>query len=135
MHLYVTKTDSSGRPLPDQVIQDGPALVIPVAQEEGKPIEIRYDFDPPLQLPAPGKYWFAIKEDWCDAGFLLHASKTNPYPDGEAWMTSPDLRCIGVGGSPGSFGGDYDLIFTLEFCTDGTPNQTRTWGSLKAHYR
>ncbi len=135
MRLYITEVDTAGRPLVDKVIEDGPDLVIPVGKEPGRPIEVKYEFNPPLQLPGPGRYWFAIKEGWCSAAFQLLAQNTNSYAYGAAWQTTPDVYCEGVGFAPDSYGGGFDLIFNVDFCAADTPSKQTTWGAMKAHYR
>ena len=100
--------------------------------------KVQYIFDPPFQLPAPGRYAFFV-QDPCSFPFdlLLHSSG-DAYPHGKLWSTSRannfDGRCRI------SFPFDYDLnddlIFEIVFCKDSaTPVRTTTWGRLKVIYR
>ena len=140
MHLYITEVDSLDRPISYKILLDGPSIVIPTIGDGITPDKVQYVFDPPLQLPYPGKFFFAIKEEWCDFVFELLASSANPYPDGKAWRMEPlDLECLGLGCCPVEFGGVYDLIFEVEFCKPPTTDvpfpKGDSWGRVKGRYR
>ena len=135
MHLYITALDSLGYPDIFSVLLDGPSLVIPIGPTPTSPTEVRYEFDPPFELPAQGSYWFGIKEDWCDYAFDLLADTTGSYPEGAAWRLERLPSCEGVGCCPESFGGGFDLIFEIEFCSTDVQTQTSTWGRTKVRYR
>jgi hypothetical protein len=138
MHLFITKVDSSGRPLLREVVLDGPSRVIPFGGG-GFPVKIDYEFDPPIQLPGAGKYFFAIKEEECSYVIVLLGDTLNPYAQGSAWRTEPqDLGCEGIGCCSFDFGGRVDLAFEVEFCrTDevGVVRRGQSWGTVKARYR
>ena len=140
MHLYITEVDSLERPISQKILLDGPSIVLTTVGDSITPQRVQYVFDPPFQLPYPGKFYFTIKEEWCNFVVPLIASSANPYPHGTTWAMEPlDFRCLGLGCCPDDFGGVYDLIFEVEFCLPPTTDvpfpKGDSWGKIKAHYR
>ena len=140
MHLYITKVDSTGRPLVEEVLLDGPSIVISTVGDGMTNDKVQYSFDPPFSLPEPGRYFFAIKEEWCDAHFILLSDSLDSYPDGKAWRIEPiNFLCEGLGCCASGLGVNFDLIFEVEFCllptTDVPFPKEDSWGKIKADYR
>jgi len=131
-HIWIAKADSSGRPIPDSVILDGPTL--PGRYGDGvTPTPFRFEFEPPLALPGQGKYEFAIQDDPCYGTIQMLFNAFDQYPDGEVWLHSRSLECH-LRNYPSEFS-NVDLIFQIEFCQMATPTRTETWGRIKSSYR
>ena len=131
-HLWIASADSTGRPVPDSVILDGPTL----AGRYGDgvtPTPFRFEFNPPFALPAPGNYELAIQDDPCYGTIQLLMNSYNGYAQGSVWLHSRSLDCL-LRNYPSQFP-DVDLIFQVEFCDIPTPTLPRTWGRLRAAYR
>jgi hypothetical protein len=133
LRLYVTETDSTGRPDNFKVLQNGPTIVN--RHGDGvNPTPFRWEFDPPLALPGPGTYAFFIAQDPCLVYFDLIGTSEGAglYPDGCLWTSG---RGCYLSGYPRPFC-LADLIFQVEFCTDRiTAIKTESWGTLKLIYR
>jgi hypothetical protein len=135
MHLYVTETDSTGFPLLNRVVVEGPTLVL--FGDGVNPTPFRWDFDPPVILPRPGTYAFFVCQDPCLVYFdvLTTAEDVGLYPDGISWCTERSAACNLYGTWPDPFPRG-DLIFQVEFCRDApTPVRGATWGEVKVLYR
>ncbi len=135
LRLYVLEVDSTATPYP-RILRIGPTLQI----ENGDgvhPIRFRFVLDPPLVLPRPGYYEFAVQvaPPECDGATSLLGDTRNPYPGGAAWRhpRTDYLDCRLRSARPGDPGDD--LIFELEFCVAPTPVRRSSWGSLKMRYR
>ncbi len=136
MQLWITEVDSAGRPRTDAILLEGPAVVIDAPGDLATPEPVVYEFDPPFVLPRTGKFWFGIKEVWCDFIFGLLATASNPYSEGCAWRLQPTgSLCVGLGVSPDNYDGQLDLAFKIEFCDMAVPVQSGSWGRVKAVYR
>ncbi len=131
--FFLAPVDSTGMPVPFTILYDGPINREQVASGEN-PIPIRFTFDPPIALPRPGKYCFALKQYTCDSAFRLRAKISNPYPDGMAWDIGNTWNCVGVGVARNE-DPNLDLVFAISFCDTGTPARPKTWGELKVRYR
>ena len=135
IHLWITKADSLGGPLPHDVVLDGPTLVHPFG-DGVHPIEFRFVFDPPVQLPGPGTYEFILNSTPCGGGWwdILAHHGGEIYPGGILWAHS---RSVYVDCLPRLFPApqDADLVFKIEFCDTVTAVRQRTWGAMKARYR
>jgi len=132
MKLWITAVDSTGMPLTDSVVFDGPAIQ---ATGDGvSPTEVRYSFSPPISLPHRGQYFLAIQEP-CYGYFDLVTTVGNAYAGGNLWRTGRSLLsgCI-LQPNPDSFAPN-DLVFTIVFCGTSTPVRRGTWGDLKVLYR
>jgi len=135
LRLYVLELDSTGMPDYARILLYGPTLQI-LYGDGVHPIRFRYVLDPPLVLPGPGHYEFAIQvaPPVCDGSTALLGDTLNSYPDGGTWRhhrTYPN--CYLTVASPGNAGDD--LVFELEFCEMPTPVRRTSWGELKARYR
>jgi len=134
MHLYITRADSTGKPLLDQIVLNGPTLYNPYG-DGIHPVPFQWLFDPPLTLPGTGHYAFFLALSPCILGYfdvLGRESQQDLFPDGSFWWTgrSADCSLIGLNNNPVA-----DLVFALEFCdTHSTPVLRKTWGELKARY-
>jgi hypothetical protein len=63
IHIYINPIDSLGRPDVDHMLLNGPTLH---TNGDGiNPTAFEFVFDPPLQLPKPGAYEFALQSDPC----------------------------------------------------------------------
>jgi hypothetical protein len=137
MHLFITEFDSA-TDIPitwgTGILLDGPVLVVPYS-DGVHPLPVRFDLNPPFALPHPGTYFFAVKENLCYGFFALAADTTDPYPEGQSFITSANYDCAGLGGTPGISNRFQDLIFTIEFCELAVPTRKATWGGVKAYYR
>lgn len=132
MQLYITATDSTGRPIAP-VLQRGPTVVVPYGDGIHH-IEFRFAFDPPLALPARGLYFFAVQPDPCIGYFDMPVDTLNGYPDGRMWWTRRNRACDTLG-PLSELPPEVDLIFTVEFCDVMTPTLRNSWGRLKVLYR
>jgi hypothetical protein len=136
IHLYVTRADSTGTPLPLQIVLDGPSLVVPNG-DCVHPIPFQWTFDPPLILPGAGTYAFFLQVPMsqCPSYFdVLGHDGQDAYPPGHLWSTLRTDFCDlpqGLVSWPAS-----DLNFIAVFCdTHSTPTLRHTWGELKTRYR
>jgi hypothetical protein len=134
MQLFIGLMAASDplRPDPLAVLSDGPIQVLTGPSETPRPV--RFEFEPPLALPEPGRHYFAIKESACIALFVLLADSTGGYAGGDAWEIRPSPGCVGLGNSARSLG-DTDLIFEIEFCAPTVGAEVRSWGAMKSIYR
>lgn len=134
MKLWITEVDSSGVPLTDHVLLDGPWISYPFG-DGIHPTKIQYLFDPPFALPRRGTFYFAIQE-LCYGYFDLLVSHSDPYAQGSAWRSGRSfLSGCGLRPYPNRLL-HPDLVFTIDFCRDTTTAVRRTsWGRLKAIYR
>ncbi len=133
---YFMGTDSTGMPDRNQILSVGPTLIIPNG-DGVHPIEFKWTFDPPVVLPAPGKYAFYLFQDPCGAWFDVISNKSaqgQTYPDGVLWDSGRSWGCTPT---PWSYPyDDADVIFRMEFCdTSTTPTRASSWGDLKVRYR
>jgi len=133
MKLWITEVDSVGMPLTDRVIQEGPVIQV-VFGDSINPIELRWNLDPPVELPNSGSYAVFVQQ-LCVGFFGLYISEADVLGGGHLWRTERS-----------EFGGCYlreypnaivgrDLVFTVEFCEEGTPARRSTWGRVKSVYR
>lgn len=134
--LWITEVDSTGRPDVDRPIQEGPVMRF-IYGDGIHPIEMKFVLDPPVVLPRPGQYYFAV-QDYCGSSSLvLLRDSTNSYPGGHIWKN--DITCFEACSYLRAFMlsfPDEDLVFTVEFCGDApTPVRGRSWGELKIKYR
>jgi hypothetical protein len=115
--LYVTKTDTSGRPDSRRVIHTGPTLFIPIG-DEIQPTAFVFTFDPPLALPHRGRYCFALQSYGLLNTWAALSNKDNPFADGLVWITPRS------DGGLMPFTNDYpqlDLAFRIEFVNPALP--------------
>ena len=140
MKLYISEVDSTERPITDQLLLDGPSVVLTIDGDGVTPERVDFVFNPPFALPRTGKFFFAIKGGLCVSVVDLLSDTTNSYPHGKAWKVEPaTLLCEDLGCCPWDFGGNIDLIFDIEFCLSSTTDvpfpRRDSWGKLKAFYR
>lgn len=134
MHLFIgamSLTDSL-RPDPLTVLFDGPIEVLKGPSQIARPV--RFELDPPWALPRVDRYFFAVKENLCSAGFAVLTDSTDCYTEGDAWQILPSAGCQGLGNNCNSLMG-IDLIFSIEFCSPSTGLESPSWGGVKALYR
>jgi len=127
IHIWITTTDATGRPVATGVIQNGPTLSIPFG-DNVHPIRYEFVFDPPVALPRPGLYYFALTADPCFGFWDILYDDRNDYPDGEAWENGRTQDChlrIQPTGFP-----SVDLVFTIAFCHATTAVKGTSWGGL-----
>jgi hypothetical protein len=135
--IFVMPVDSLGVPDVNHILQDGPTLQI---IDGGAPhmTPFRFVFDPPVVLPMPGEYEFAIQGNNCQgySGFSTNDSDGHYYPDGTFW--DHGRQAFSCTGYPRAFPTQYsnsDMVFTIEFCTTPTGARPVSWGQIKALYR
>jgi len=135
MHLYVgtVRPDSPLEPEATSILLDGPVLVLDGTSDVPRPV--RFELDPPLALPGAGRYFFALKEDWCGGIAPLVADSRSAYGDGDAWLIHPFPGCGGALGHTVENLNGIDLIFQVEFCDTAVPAGSVSWGRIKATYR
>src|SRR6266545_6952073 len=82
LRLYVLELDSTGMPDYARILLYGPTLQI-LYGDGVHPIRFRYVLDPPLVLPGPGHYEFAIQvaPPSCDGATSLFGDTAAPYPE------------------------------------------------------
>jgi hypothetical protein len=135
LRIHILGLDEFGTPDPKKVIQDGPTVQIPYSPIYHRPTPYRFAFDPPVVLPGPGEYEFAIQGDQCAAFVDMAANCNDPYPLGRFWdhgrvLYPPCHLARYPLGDP-----TWDMVFSVEFCGVGVPTQRQTWGEVKAVYR
>jgi hypothetical protein len=131
-HLFITRADSLGVPVPNSILLDGPTVVNSYG-DGVHPIPMRFVFDPPYALPGRGHYYFAIQANPCDGFFNMELNGNNAYPDGNVWLNGRTDVCH-LRNFPEQFP-QVDMVFTIEFCDPSTPAVSETWGRVKARYR
>jgi hypothetical protein len=134
MQLFIgtiSATDSL-RPDPTSVLLNGPIVSLSGTSDVSRPV--RFELDPPWALPGPGRYYFAVKENWCDGGFGLLADSTGSYSGGDVWEVTPWPGCVTLGNHSRSRDG-IDLAFEIEFCDPPVSVETTSWGDIKSIYR
>jgi hypothetical protein len=136
MHPYIMGTDSTGMPDINQMIHEGPTLII-LNGDGIHPVEFTWTFDPPILLPRPGKYAFYLYQDPCRVYFDVPASESpegSNYPDGEFWSSDRSWGCTPIPWMA-SFP-HADMVFQVEFCSlVSTPVRRTSWGQVKLLYR
>jgi hypothetical protein len=137
-HLYVTGTNVSGRPDVQQILLDGPTVIVHDSSPPGSIIEMPFVLDPPVRLPRPGVYAFFLQPEGCTPGavWMILANDADPYPYGLYWITgrvdNPPCHLRAVDGGSNN----TDLLFDIQFCsTAATTVRTGPWGRLKVIYR
>jgi hypothetical protein len=134
MRLYVMGMDSEHplQPDPLNLILEGPTVIL--LGQSDMPRPVRFELDPPLQLPAVGRFAFALKPGTdCSGGFSVMIDSTGSYAEGDAWHITPNFDCEGLGSFQRTSSGD--LIFEIEMCETPVPAKRTSWGSLKGTYR
>lgn len=132
--LFITGTDSLGRPDIDRLLLDAGPLVRQVG-DGVSPVEYRWVFDPPFALPGRGKYFFDVLAAYYSS-WLIPAVTTDPYPNGEAWSTTAVWDCSRPAWPYGDDPPTLDLVFEVRFCETGSTVAVPTsWGKLKVIYR
>lgn len=136
LKLWITEADTAGVPQVDRKVLDGPVITVPFG-DGIHPIKMEWLFDPPFPLPHRGRYYFAA-QDWCGGHWDLLVNLNDAYSGGNAWRSG--ITCFDPDGCylyrpPDPFW-SYDLVFTIEFCQEGTTAVRRgSWGQLKVIYR
>jgi hypothetical protein len=139
--LFVTTVDTVNfvppKPITQNILQNGPVVLVVDSNPPGLPIRMDYVLDPPLALPHPGTYAFFIQREGCDAGetAILCREPPGTYPYGTYWITGRTifLPCFLASVE---WWEDVDLCFEMEFCrSTSTPVRGETWGRLKVIYR
>jgi hypothetical protein len=133
VQLWVTKVDSTGKPIPWEVLYEGPWMQF--LHGYGVPLAMEFNIDPPLSLPGRGHYWFAVKDANCNGTFAIYADSTGSYVDGDAWRTTPGGLCEGAGGGAQRYDPGVDLVFRVDFCNTTTAVHKESWGHVKTLYR
>jgi hypothetical protein len=140
MKLYISEVDSTERPIPTQLLLDGPSVILTTIGDGVTPERVDFVLDPPFALPRTGKFFFAIKDELCFGAADLLSDTTNSYPHGKAWITEPATQlCEDLGCCPWDRGVNIDLIFDIVFCLSSTTDvpfpKGDSWGKIKSHYR
>ncbi|HET9328428.1 MAG TPA: hypothetical protein VFQ05_16800 [Candidatus Eisenbacteria bacterium] len=137
MHVFVTATDSLGRPDETRILASGPEVFHPNG-DGVNPTEFEFVFDPPLALPNLGKYYFAIQSTPCYGTWrLLGVVGIDHYPEGYTWLngkTDPEL-CPYLNPLARRSNPNADLCFRIRYCDFATPTKRSSWGELKVIYR
>lgn len=136
MHLFITATDTTGRPRSTLMLLDGPTVYHPYG-DKVHPIPFQFVFDPPFSLPRKGTYYFAVQADPCDGFFSIYdtaAIGPDLYLGGNLWLNG---RSIFNGCSLRDFPTRLtgDLAFSIRFCSPTTATRGITWGGMKVRYR
>ncbi len=134
MRIFVMPTDSLGEPDVRNMILAGPSI-FHTDGDGVHPTPFEFVFDPPLRLPRPGTYEFAVQSDPCDGIWdILDVGKRGDYLEGNLWLHSRsiDSDCP-LRSRPAPYGGD--LCFNVRFLVPTTPVKRTSWGSLKRGYR
>jgi hypothetical protein len=123
--------------LPNQAdIIYGPRDLVVTMADSINPVPYRYEFDPPILLPAVGTYAFVIMTDRELASFTVLADPRNPYEEGLDCEMGPVVGCVAPGTERCSTHPEFDLCFRAEFCRDIVIDvQRSSWGRLKLLYR
>jgi hypothetical protein len=134
LRIFVVELDASGWPDVSRILRAGPTLQYGISDH---PVQYRFVFDPPVALPRPGRYEFAVQPapPYCDFGSCLLSDTRNPYPDGGAWehhRSFPEWCTLEFVRPPVP---NNDLILGVEFCDAPTAVRRPSWGNLKMRYR
>ena len=138
LRIHIMELDSTGTPDFQRILRRGPTL----QTDEGDgvhPVRFRFEFDPPVALPGPGHYEFAVQvapDPVCDGATCLLGSTLDPFAEGGAWehprnYPLPDCPLL----SAHQFDPAVDLCFEAEFCDAPTAAIRYSWGRLKVRYR
>jgi hypothetical protein len=114
------------------ILLDGPTVTLYGPSDAARPVT--FLFDPPWNLPKPGRYFFAVKENTCIAFFVLLTDSTDSYVPGGLWQITPSPGCEALGNNSNRQSG-IDLVFTVDFCDAMVGAERRSWGRLKSSYR
>lgn len=138
-HLFITGVDTTQvppRPDVDQLLLDGPTVLVHDSDPPGQLIPMQFVIDPPLVLPRRGTYAFFLQAEECHQAeaFRVIANDLNPYPGGSNWLTGrADAPCF-LGDVEG--GDPADIVFDVVFCRSTMTGALRqSWGKTKAKYR
>src|SRR5262245_826495 len=123
VRFYIIDTDSIGGP-GSQILYSSP-VIYNYGGDGVHPIELRFDFDPPVSLPSRGLFEMALMSYPCggDWGILARRQASDAYPPGKVWHhpRSPNPPCLPrLTANPVN---DADVVFQMEFC------ETPTWAS------
>lgn len=131
--IVIMPVDSTGKPVMEILVW-GPT----VAHGPGDgvhPVEFKFVFDPPVELPHPGQYFFALGFPDCFCAMYLITDTHNPYPQGQPWYIFGNRYACGVPMHPSLDWPNWDMAFRVELCDPTTPTKRRSWGELKLLYR
>jgi len=131
LNIYVLSADAAGHPNLSDVLRRGPTVYSPYG-DGIHPVPYKFEFNPPIVLPAPGKYHFVIQV--CDGLFFFPLSTADAYPQGDTWWYAPSFGGCYLRSNPVD-NGPVDLPFEVEFCGPVTPLRRPSWGHVKAVYR
>ncbi len=96
---------------------------------------IHYEFDPPLGLPARGRYAFVLQTCGTALG-LRYDFSDDLYPEGRFWYSGRSGCGAYVDEPDDARVVDADLIFKIEFCgTGATSASDAPWGQQKERFR
>jgi hypothetical protein len=95
-NIHVLPVDSLGIPDVHHELRSGPTLEIPFGDGIHQ-TPFRFVFDPPVVLPKPGTYEFAIQGEYCEEAFDLAFSCSDKYPLGQLWEHGRNFECILAG--------------------------------------
>jgi hypothetical protein len=133
LQISLMPVDASGTPVM-QILATGPTLSI--GPGDGiSPTEYQFVFDPPLQLPGAGRYFFRIIVPDCFGIFYLLATTQNAYAEGRPWFIFGNRYTCGAPTHPDLQFPDWDLVFHVEFCDRVTATRRKSWGNLKSAFR
>ena len=138
MRIYVLPVDSLGVPDANNVILTGPT-VFHTDGDGVSPTAFEWAFDPPLSLPRPGTYEFAVQSDPCYGiwDILSVDGRTNgrdDYPSGYAWAHSRSDEPCFLRSQPDPYPAT-DLCFKIRYSGGITPIRQSSWGQIKVLYR
>ena len=132
--VIITEVDSTGQPDVFRILLHGPVLVR-LAGDGVHPVEYRFVFEPPLELPRRGRFFADFIVADCFGAIQLLASTADPYADGQAWFTFGNRYACGYPTHPTDEGASIDLAFKVEFCEGTTDSRSKSWGQIKLIYR
>lgn len=128
LRIIVTSIDGTGRPVTPPLF-DGTERQF-IHAEGGAATELRWDLDPPLELPGPGTYIVFVQVPFYGVSITVG----DEYPSGHLWSTyRSDLNYDYL-----KYAGaivERDMVFSVEFCNETTPVRQSTWGRVKSIYR
>jgi hypothetical protein len=134
LHLFLLSADSLGHPNVSNILLDGPT-VYNFYSDGVHPVPYKFSFNPPIVLPSPGNYHFAIQTVPCNGFFFFSLNSANAYPNGGTWWYNQNMfTACHLRPNPED-NGPVDLVFEVEFCGPTTAVLRPSWGRIKATYR
>lgn len=113
VRVFVAGLDDAGAPDMTRLLSDGPT-VSAISIDATRPTPFVFEFDPPIELPAAGTYYFALTNIPARGATVLLASRTADYAEGILYdhgRFNGSVPRLSPTPYPGA-----DLVFTAALC-------------------